>query len=70
MENMLLLLKKNSVKDWNRRVMVELIYLNFNKASFFTYCRRKIAAAVDAEPDFTKQSARFGWYAKEVKSCT
>jgi hypothetical protein len=67
METMLLLLKKNEAEDWDRRVIIELMYLNFNKGSFFTYCRRKIAAAVDAELNFAAQKAKFSWYIKEVQ---
>jgi hypothetical protein len=67
METLLVLLKKNEAEDWNRRIIIELIYLNFNKGSFFTYCRRKIAAAVDAERSFAAQKAKFSWYIKEIK---
>jgi hypothetical protein len=62
METMLLLLKKNEAEDWDRRVIIELMYLNFNKGSFFTYCRRKIAAAVDAELNFAGTLKRYRKY--------
>lgn len=67
MENMLALLKKNEAEDWNRRILVELIYLNFNCSTFFTYCRRLIAVAVDAEKTYTLQTEKFYWYIKELK---
>ena len=54
-------------KDWNKKIAQELICLNFNKNSFFTWCRRFIAAEIDGYTDSREQVGRFNWYVKEIK---
>ncbi|WP_316819255.1 hypothetical protein [Pedobacter nyackensis] len=53
--------------DWDKKMMIGLIYLNFNTVTFITYCKRYIAVSVSAEPTFTTQTAKFSWYIKEIK---
>jgi|GEM_PF-2536506 len=67
MDNLLLLLSVNRDIDWNKKIMVVLIYLNFNKVSFFTYCKRYVAISVASELTFVAQTGKFSWYIKEIK---
>lgn len=67
MESLLKILKSNKPKDWNRKVIVELIYLNFNKGSFFTWCRSFIAEEIDGYKTVKEQLVRFNWYLKEIE---
>ncbi|WP_256005332.1 hypothetical protein [Pedobacter deserti] len=67
MRNLLGILKSNREKDWNRKVVVELIYLNFNKSSFFTWSRRYIAALVDDHNTNAGQVASLNWFLKEIE---
>ena len=67
-ERLLKVLKSNNAKDWNRKVIVELIYLNFNKSTFFTWCRKEIAGDIDGFKTVKEQSLRFNWYLKEIKA--
>lgn len=60
------LLSVNKDCNWNRKVVVELYYLNFNKSTFFTYCRRLIAREVDALGSFTEQLKHFDWFSREM----
>jgi len=65
--SLLRLLSVNGEKDWNKKLMLELLYLNFNKSSFFTYCRKQIAAAVDEQRELKSQRQKFAWYMKEIR---
>lgn len=67
MRNLLNQLSVNKDIEWDKKIMIGLIYLNFNTVSFITYCKRYIALSVAAEPTLTKQTAKFSWYAKEMK---
>ena len=67
-ENLLNVLKSDKKKDWNRKVVVVLIYLNFNKGAFFAWCRKFIAAEVDEFKLSQQQYTRFNWFLKEIKS--
>ncbi|WP_316788788.1 hypothetical protein [Pedobacter frigoris] len=67
MASLLKVLRSNKVKDWNRKVIVELIYLNFNKSTFFTWCRKFIAVEIDDFKTVKEQALRFNWYRKEIK---
>lgn len=66
MRYLLDLLSVNKDCNWNRKVAVELYYLNFNKSTFFTYCRRLIAAEVDALGSFMEQKKHFNWFSREL----
>ncbi|MES2454490.1 MAG: hypothetical protein V4594_03070 [Bacteroidota bacterium] len=61
------LLSLGRSRNWERKLALKLIFLNFNKTSFFNYCIGVIAAAVDAEKTRQKQVQLFGWYGKEIK---
>jgi hypothetical protein len=61
------LLSLGRSRNWERKLAVRLIVLNFNKTSFFTYCINRIAAAVDEEKTWQRQAQLFGWYSKEIK---
>ena len=67
MNRLLLVLKGDRGGDWSLRVVTELIGLNFNKRSFFAWCRRFIAREVDSYSDSRVQMGRFSWYLKEIK---
>lgn len=67
MAHLLKVLRSNKIKDWNRKMVVELIYLNFNKSTFFTWCRKFIASDVDGHQTVKEQVLRFNWYLKEIK---
>ncbi|WP_285008559.1 hypothetical protein [Pedobacter faecalis] len=67
MDKLLEILKSNREKDWSRKVVVELIYLNFNKSSFFTWSRRYIAALVDDHKTNAGQVASLNWFLKEIE---
>jgi len=60
-------LKSNRRKDWDKKIAAELISLNFNKRSFFTWCRRYMAREIDSYTDSTAQTSGFSWYLKALK---
>jgi hypothetical protein len=66
-ENLLKLLGSNADLNWNRELQLTLLYLNFNRSSFFTYCRRFIATEVDELPDTAGQRQQFFWFVKELQ---
>jgi hypothetical protein len=68
MDNMLNLLSVNEDVDWNERVMLNLIYLNFNTESFNNYCKHYIASEVGPKLTLAAQAEKFSWYAKEIKN--
>lgn len=67
MSSLLDQLSVNRDIEWDKKIMVNLIYLNFNTVSFITYCKRYIALSVAEEPTFEKQTAKYSWYVKEIK---
>lgn len=67
MNNLLWVLSVNKDIDWDKKIILSLIYLNFNNSTFFRFCQRYIALSVAAESGFTAQAGKFSWYIKEIK---
>jgi len=61
------LLSHGRSRNWEKKLAVKLIALNFNTPGFFNYCIGLIAKAVDEEKSVKKQVQLFSWYAKEIK---
>ena len=52
--------------DWNRKLGLALIYMNFNRIDFLVMCRRYIADDVDEMATLKLQKEKFLWHEKEI----